>query len=618
MKIIQKNVIFVFLILSGLCNFSFLSIGKIDFASDNQRFPKNSDVGVDILGWNVNVLDAEEVWGIQDGFDWDVIPGKPAGQGVNVLIIDTGIKNGHEDLAGNYVDGYDYWDWGLSFPDDDDGHGTKCAGIIAMEDNGKGALGVAPKANLYVARVGATRDFLYVPYVQRAIEDAEFTWYDDDPTNNIHIISMSFAGDNSLGAALHEEIFKAYEAGIVMVASVGNNGVAEIKCPASNPYVLAVGAVEKEIINNLWSGNVVRSNFSNYGDGEYMYLTLLTGSHLDVVAPGKDIYTTNKNSINDYVYDFGGTSAAASHVAGVAALIISQDLQNNKRDLSVADIYTILRNTATTDLIADYGDYSEEEAYDRFGYGLINAYGACDLENPAVSIISPSSEIWTTSGNIKCKAIASDNYRVRKVQFKIDSGSWNDATYVESNDIWKWNWLAGKSGVYTLHCRAYDARGNYQDTSKVVTVRMGIGCPILSVFDGEKYVEEGLLDIHNSDGIDVIYSHTLNTPPGLINNRYILRLTEHHKTMSHIDKVELWGQLSNGRMMKLHLLSAIHNELGQVKNLLWFSDERKIDMLGADHNNGASQFIDLEFTALKGLTFNKFVFIIEGNNPIIK
>ena len=146
----------------------------------------------------------------------------------------------------------------------------------------------------------------------------------------------------------------------------------------------------------------------------------------------------------------------------------------------------------------------------------------------------------------------------------------------------------------------------------------GGGCPFLNVFDGVEYIEEGLLDIHDPNGFDLIYEHELITQPARVDNRYLLRLIEHPRTISHIDKVELWGELSNGMIIKLPLLSAIHSEEGQVRFLLWFSDDRKVEELGADHNNGLSQMIDLEFFAPKLIRFRRFVFIIEGNNAFVK
>ena len=146
----------------------------------------------------------------------------------------------------------------------------------------------------------------------------------------------------------------------------------------------------------------------------------------------------------------------------------------------------------------------------------------------------------------------------------------------------------------------------------------GGGCPILSVFDGEQYQEEGLLDIHDSDGTDIVYQHTLIYSPKAIDNRYHLKLTEHPKTISDIDQVELYGILPNNQRIRLPLISAIHCEDGQVRSLLRKSDDKKVEVLGADYNNGVSQYIDLEFVAPPGLHFTNFVFIIEGNNAFEK
>ncbi|TFG12292.1 MAG: hypothetical protein EU535_06345 [Promethearchaeota archaeon] len=146
----------------------------------------------------------------------------------------------------------------------------------------------------------------------------------------------------------------------------------------------------------------------------------------------------------------------------------------------------------------------------------------------------------------------------------------------------------------------------------------GGGCPILSVYDGSEYKEEGLLDIHDSDGNDVVYKHTLTTIPEEEYNRYLLKLTEHPKTISDIDQVKLLGLLPNGRKVRLPLLSAIHSTEGEVRSLVRFSDDHKATTLGADHNNGISQSIELEFLALKRLPFTDFIFVIEGNNAIVK
>jgi len=146
----------------------------------------------------------------------------------------------------------------------------------------------------------------------------------------------------------------------------------------------------------------------------------------------------------------------------------------------------------------------------------------------------------------------------------------------------------------------------------------GGGCPILSVYDGEGYYDDGLLDIHDPNGIDQVTTHSLRIIPEPINNRYLLRLTEHPKTISHLDKVEFYGRLPDGQLVLLSLKSATHSSLGNVKQTLKSSDDIRVDILGADHNDGLSQHIDLEFEALKDQNFVGFEFVIEGHNLIIK
>jgi len=127
-----------------------------------------------------------------------------------------------------------------------------------------------------------------------------------------------------------------------------------------------------------------------------------------------------------------------------------------------------------------------------------------------------------------------------------------------------------------------------------------------------------LLDIHNPDGIDVETIHSLRIIPEPIKNQYLLRLTEHPQTISHIDIVEFYGQLADGRLVSLSLKSAIHSSLGNVKQILKSSDDIRVDLLGADHNDGLSQHIDLEFKMRKDQNLVGFQFVIEGNNVFIK
>jgi len=144
-------------------------------------------------------------------------------------------------------------------------------------------------------------------------------------------------------------------------------------------------------------------------------------------------------------------------------------------------------------------------------------------------------------------------------------------------------------------------------------------CPILFVWNGTDYDEEGLLNIHDPDGIDIVYNHTLITEPAWTKGKYQLRLVEHQKTHSYIDQVKLYAMLEDGTEIELPLTYAWHSEHGNVLPQLLFSDEWKTDTLGADLNNGTSQSIDLKFPALPpNLQAVSFIFQIEGNNKLPK
>jgi len=147
----------------------------------------------------------------------------------------------------------------------------------------------------------------------------------------------------------------------------------------------------------------------------------------------------------------------------------------------------------------------------------------------------------------------------------------------------------------------------------------GGGCPYLQVWDGSDYVNEGLLDTHNAEGVDVTYEHTVMTVPEPVNGAYEFRLIEHPKTISDIDQVQLRAILEDGTVEEFPLISAQHSEDGNVLNLLLKSDDRRVEEKGADHNDGTSQSIDLKFAALGPHREPvAFIFTIEGSNMICK
>jgi subtilisin family serine protease len=321
----------------------------------------------DALDWGVDDIDAEKVWGDGENAK-DVETGNVAGEGIKVCLIDSGIDTDHDDLYNNYKGGIDYSDGGE--PEDTYGHGTACAGIISAVDNQWGTIGVAPKIDLYVVRVGTGITWDYETAVVAGIY-----WAIDQ---GMDIISMS-NGAQFLPTVEEFRIAceEAYRSGIVVVAAAGNEGFSILSKPAGFLSVLGVGSVEQydgEYVK--WVGpNGIGSNYDN---------TASPYDYLDLVAPGgtNDIYTTTLN--NGHTNAFGGTSAATAHVAGVCALIL-ENAERNNQQLSPGDVRYILQESALTDCFAIDANQIPGHEGDEIGYmekyhgsGLVNARAAID------------------------------------------------------------------------------------------------------------------------------------------------------------------------------------------------------------------------------------------------
>ncbi len=276
--------------------------------------------------WSLPKISAEQAW--------DITAGDP---GVCIAVIDTGVDLNHPDLADNLVDGHNFINE-LLLPQDDHGHGTHCAGIIAaVTNNNLGVAGLANDCKIMPIKVldagGLGSDFdVALGIVWAAEHDAK-------------VISMSLGGSD-YSNALADAVNYAYGKNVVIVAAAGNDGLPNISYPAALPNVIAVGAT---------NSSDERASWSNYG------------SQLDVAAPGNAIFSTVWD--DSYVY-MSGTSMAAPHVAGLAALVYSL-----RSDFTNAQVENAIKAGCM-----DLGDPGWDQYY---GYGRIDAFNALEQAAPA-------------------------------------------------------------------------------------------------------------------------------------------------------------------------------------------------------------------------------------------
>jgi subtilisin family serine protease len=251
-------------------------------------------------------------WGI-DRIEADLVWNRTTGLGVKVAVVDTGIDLDHPDLINNIKGNVNCINPRKS-GDDDNGHGTHVAGIIAAVNNQIGVIGVGPEISLYAVKV---LDRNGKGWLSDLIEGLEWCI-----NNKMDIVNMSL-GSSSDNQSFHDAIRKAYEAGIIQVAAAGNNGLTDgsIDYPAKYPETIAVSAVGQNS-----DGSLYPANFSSYGP------------EIDLTAPGVSIKSTY---INGNYKTFDGTSMATPHVSGVAALTISI-----KGRMSPDELKTYLKNRA--------------------------------------------------------------------------------------------------------------------------------------------------------------------------------------------------------------------------------------------------------------------------------
>ena len=270
------------------------------------------------LGTNTDTVGATYLWNYMN----------ITGRNVTVAIVDTGIDYTHPDLGGclgpscKVKAGYDFVN-DRADPMDDDGHGTHCAGIVAA--NG-GIKGVAPDASLLAAKVCSPSGCL------NSLAIAGIDWAVAHGANVISLSIGSSKQPNDGMEPLQMIIDAAVEHGVMVVAAAGNEGpgTGTLSDTASARDVIGVGADNDE--GTVSAKDDVVANFSCRGPSAF------GRSGPDIVAPGVLIYSTK---LGGGYATKSGTSMAAPHVAGAAALLLEHN-----RSLSPQDIKSMLVHSA--------------------------------------------------------------------------------------------------------------------------------------------------------------------------------------------------------------------------------------------------------------------------------
>lgn len=278
--------------------------------------------------WNLHAINVEQAWD------------DTKGSGMTVAVIDTGVSRVPDLKDTAFVKGYDFVNDKVD-ASDDNGHGTHVAGTIAQStNNGYGVAGVAYEASVMPLKVLSAYGGGTVADIAEAIRFAA--------DNGADVINMSLggAGESQL---MEEAINYAHQKGVVIIAAAGNENENAASYPARYPHVMGVAAV---------GPNGEKAPYSNFGAG------------VDISAPGgseagKILQNTIDPETGEAIFAaYQGTSMAAPHVAGVAALVKASGVTEPDQ------IMDVLKQSARV---------VPDDALNYYGAGHLNASAAVKL-----------------------------------------------------------------------------------------------------------------------------------------------------------------------------------------------------------------------------------------------
>ncbi len=411
------------------------------------------------------------------------------------------------DLAGTaFTSGYDFIN-NDTHPNDNNGHGTHVAGTVAQTTNNSyGVAGMAFGCTLMPVKV---LDYSGSGTAQ-SLADGLY-WATD---HGAQVINMSLgwpAGYNP-GSTVQNAITYAYNHGVVLVASSGNQGVGTVSYPAAYSQVIAVGATRYDDQLTYYSqygsaqelvapgGDLnVDQNGDGYGDG-------ILQQSFDPYDPGPPEVLADPTSFSWWFYI--GTSQAAPHVSALVAMMIAHG------QTGIENIRTILHSTAV-----DLGSSGWDQTY---GYGRIDAYAALTYgQAPPVGNFSGT----PTSGAAPLTVQFTDLSTNSPTSWSWNFGDGDTSAVQNPSHIYS------SGGMYTVSLTAANAYGNDTETKTgYITVTEGGVWTVITYDDFESgwgsytdgggdcsrytrrtYAHQGraAADIQDNSGVASSFYHTL-------------------------------------------------------------------------------------------------------------
>lgn len=254
-------------------------------------------------------------WGVRVMLNNPELKITEGGLGVRIALLDTGVDRMHPDLARRVTGCVDVADAATGFIDgqceDLNGHGTHMAGIMVADGGaeGVGSYGFAPQASLSAYRVCNGAGSCFSDDIAVAITSAV------DAGANIVVLGM---GGESMSSFIHDALVYAADHHVLVIAAAGNDGPYDdsVDWPARDPLTVSVGAVDNK------NGP---AEFSSRGMNQTTKALSSEEGDVEFAAPGVNIESTYRDG--GYAI-LSGTSMAAPHVAGLAALLWQRTSDN--------------------------------------------------------------------------------------------------------------------------------------------------------------------------------------------------------------------------------------------------------------------------------------------------